>query len=159
MSLALTPCRYACCSARNALVRLLTSSTTFSVETLTVVQSDKHLRSYVSISTIDALDALWMFSMAVSRAMSTCWRRESQCSRIANSDSMDILVSSAVDSLIRVRCDLSFRIELKKMIHNQTIAIDDDCRIHFFSQCIFKYSCSAGDSDIGGSAVFRLEVA
>ena len=126
MTLALTPCRYACFSARKALIRLLTSSTTFSVDTLTVVQPDKHLRSYVSISTIDAFDAFWMFSMAVSRAMSTCWRRESQCWRISNSESMYILVSSAVDSPIRVRCDLSFGIELKTIIHNQTIAVDDE---------------------------------
>ena len=157
MSLAWTLCRNACCSAMDALILLLASSTTISADSLAVVQHDKHSRSYASISIINVLDALWMFSSAVSRAMSTCWRIESQCSRIVNSDQVDILVSSAVDSPIRVRCDRSFGIELKKTIKRKQSLFMMSCRIYFCHN-ICAYSCSAGDSDIGGSAVFALEV-
>ena len=104
--------RYAWCSAMDALIPLLTSSTTCSVYSFTALQLDKHSRSYASISFISVLDALWMFSSAVSRAMSTCWRRESQCSPMFNSDLMNILVSSAVESLIFVRSALNFVIKL-----------------------------------------------
>ena len=55
-----------------------------------------------------------MFSSAVSRAMSTCRRKESKCSRMVNSDSMDILLISSVDSPIFVRSDLNLAIELDK---------------------------------------------
>ena len=111
-SLACTLCRNACCSAMNALILLLTSSTTFLVDFLTALQLDKHSHSYVSISVNSMLDALWMFSSAFSLAMSTFLRKESQCASIVNSDSMDILVSSAVESPMCPRHDLNLAIEL-----------------------------------------------
>ena len=60
----------------------------------------------------------WIFSMAVSRAMSTFWRIESQRSRIFTlDDAMSILAKPAVESQIGTRSDLSFGIELKSPRH------------------------------------------
>ena len=117
MPLASTICIYSCCSSRNALTLLLTSSTTFLVVSLAFVQPDKHSRSYASISLISRLDSLWMFSSAVSRAMSTLWRKESQCSRMIHSDLLSVLVSSAVESPICARRDLNFASELDIAIY------------------------------------------
>ena len=105
--------RNACCSAMNALIRMLSSSTSFLVDSLTGHQLDKHSHWYVSISVINLLDALRMFSIAFSRAMSTFLRKDSQCARIFNSDSMDILVSLAAESPICARRDLNLPTELE----------------------------------------------
>ena len=63
-------------------------------------------------------DALWIFSIAVSRAMSTFWRKEPQCASIVNSDSMFILVSSAVESPMCPRHDLNLAIVLENSSSN-----------------------------------------
>ena len=104
--------RKACCSATNSLICLFTSLTTHPVDSLVAVHLDKHSRSYASISLINVLDALWMLSIAVSRAMSTCWRIESQCSRILQSDTSNALTRSADESPICAKSDLNFAIEL-----------------------------------------------
>ena len=58
-----------------------------------------------------------VFSMAVSRAMSTLRRIESQCSRMLHSDLLSVLVSSVVESPSCARSDLNFAIEQLDIIH------------------------------------------
>ena len=114
-SLSWTLCKKACCSAMNVFIRLLTSWTTFLVDSLTAVQVDKQSRSHVSISVISVLDALWMFSIAVLRALSTSSRKVSQRTRIVNSDQLHILVNLAVVRPICSSFDLIVDIELENM--------------------------------------------
>ena len=139
VSLAWRLWRKACCSATNSLIRLLTSLTTRSVDCLASVQLNKHSRSYVSISLINLLDALWMFSSAVSRAMSTCWRRESQCSRIFHSDTLNILSWSADESPICARSDFNFfAIELEIKTHVKWTILEKGYHAFVFSRyCVF----------------------
>ena len=74
-------------------------------------------RSFAWILFIDVSEALSIFSMAASRAMLTCWRRESQCSRIVKSASLYILFSSATDSSNSARRNFkrSFKLDQRKI--------------------------------------------